>query len=107
MDFEAFVGELKKAVRAYARDNWDEFRKAATSDGLAFVDAVRADLERWTRLVASGDLTPDEFAFLLEAKKDLAEVTALKQLGLAKARRDRFVNGLAEVVVGAALKGLA
>jgi hypothetical protein len=41
---------------------------------------------------------------LLKGKKDLAEMEALKQLGLSKIRITKITNGIIDVITGSAIK---
>ena len=75
--------------------------------GVFTSDKAKADLQRWTTMLASGQLSKDDFEWLLQSKKDLAELVALKQAGLAQVALDRFVNGLLNVVVTSAFKVFA
>ncbi|KKK50796.1 hypothetical protein LCGC14_3121460, partial [marine sediment metagenome] len=47
--------------------------------GIAFADIPSwfnpaEDLKRWTKLLAQGDLSKDDFEWLIAGKKDLAEI---------------------------------
>lgn len=72
------------------------------SDGTAFVEKIKVDLERWSQLLASGALSKDDFAWLVQGKKDLAEMEALEHAGLALARPDHFRTDLVNLVVDTA-----
>jgi hypothetical protein len=65
-------------------------RDEAIQDGEDFLNRTQDDLERWTRLLEEGELSRDEFESLVRGQKDLAEMEALKQAGLAAAKADRF-----------------
>ncbi len=103
-DFDRFLELLKDNLKALAQEHLGDLRDAALRDGQAFVAATRADLERWLALVAEGALTRDDFEWLVQGKKDLAELEALKQAGLAKVRLDRFRSSLVELVVNTAFQ---
>ena len=102
--FDDFLGELKKEIAAYAVASWKRYKDAAISDGNAFVANLEADLETWTSELADGELSQEDFIWLIEGKKDLAELEALKQAGLTEARLEEFVNGLTDLVVTTAAK---
>jgi hypothetical protein len=61
-------------------------------------------LRRWTKLLAQGDLSKDDFEWLVAGKKDLAEMEALKQTGLALVRLERFQNALISLVIDTAFE---
>jgi hypothetical protein len=102
--FNDFWKELQKELGDFAEYSWKDYRSAAIKDGKTFLEKSKSDLERWSKMLASGDLTRDDFEWLLAGKKDLAELVALKQKGLAKVALDRFVNGLIDTVVSTAFK---
>jgi hypothetical protein len=101
-DFSDFWESVKKGLVEVAEKNWKEFREAAEKDGNAFLDRAEEDLRRWTKLLAQGDLSQDDFEWLVAGKKDLAEMEALKQAGLALVRLERFQNALISLVVDTA-----
>src|ERR671922_2578027 len=101
-DFSRFLEVLEKQLAELAEQQWTAYRDAAVSDGTAFVDKAKADLERWSRLLASGALTKDDFAWLVQGKKDLAELEALEQAGLALERLDQFRTALIKLVIDTA-----
>jgi len=94
VDFNQLRDELKSALIGLGSKEWLSYRDAALRDGEAFLDKTRADLERWVRMLQSGQLTRDEFEWLLKAKRDLVEMEALKRTGLSKAALDDFSNDL-------------
>ena len=102
--FDDFISELKTELTEFAEYSWKTYKTAAVKDGKAFIDQSKADLERWTKMLAKGDLTRDDFEWLMVGKKDLAELVALKQKGLAKVALDRFINGLIDTIVSTAFK---
>lgn len=103
-DFNGFLDTLTERIGALAVGNLKDFKDAITKDGKAFLDKAQKDLERWTGLLEGGQLTAEEFEFLVKGKKDLADLAALKQAGLAKARLDKFRNSLVELVIGTAVE---
>ena len=102
--FADFWAELKSELGVFASKSWSSFRDEAVSDANAFADKARSDLQRWTSMLASGALTKDDFEWLLQSKKDLAELVSLKQAGLAQVALDRFTNGVLNVTITAAFK---
>jgi hypothetical protein len=103
-DFDDFLENLKKGLEELAKKNWREFRDAAEKDGKAFVEKTKEDLRRWTKLLAQGDLSKDDFEFLVAGKKDLVEMEALKQAGLTLVRLERFQNALISLVIDTAFE---
>ncbi len=103
-DFDRFLRALKDGIRKLVTQSLRDYRQAAVKDADAFLERTRVDLARWIGELAAGQLTEEDFAFLVRGKKDLAEMEALKQAGLALVRVDRFRNALFDLVIGTALK---
>lgn len=104
LKFDDFLQEVKDGLRDIALSQAKEFVKEVAADGQDFVDALGADLETWTEELTAGELSLDEFRFLVKGKKDLAEMNALTQAGLAKIRIDRIRTASIDLIVTAAGK---
>ena len=102
--FNDFVSTLKNDLLDFAKENLEEYKDEILKDGARFVEKAKSDLERWTEGLATGALSKSDFEFLLKGKKDLAQMEALKQLGLSKIRITKITNGIMDVVVGSAVK---
>lgn len=102
--FDDFVNAMKTELVEFVEYSWNGYKTAAIKDAKSFFDQAKVDLERWTKMLAKGELTRDDFEWLVVGKKDLAELVALKQKGLGKVALDRFVNGLIDTIVATAFK---
>ena len=100
--FEDFLSTLKGEVSALIREEAADCAKEARADLEAFMAGSRADLERWSGLLANGQLSSKDFEFLVRGKADVAEMQALKRIGLEQVRMDRIRNGFISGVVRAA-----
>jgi hypothetical protein len=83
-----------------------EFKNEAVQDSKAFLDKAAEDLKRWLQQLANKQITKEEFEFLVKGKRDLAEMLALKQKGVALVKIDAFKNRLISLVVDLAVKTL-
>ena len=104
--FDTFLATLRPKLVALVTQTVRDRKDAAVKDVESFLEGSRADLERWSRLVALGELSPDEFEWLVKARVDLARIAALEQAGLAKVALDRFKQSLLDIVTGSALAAL-
>lgn len=102
--FNDFVSTLKNDLLDFAKENLEEYKDEILKDGTLFIEKAKSDLERWTEGLATRALSKADFEFLLKGKKDLAQMEALKQLGLSKIRITKITNGIMDVVVGSAVK---
>src|SRR5436190_12706259 len=86
-----------------AKTLFKKYADQATKDTKDFLERSRKGVERAGLLLAEGRIDADDFEDLLFGKKDLAEMHALKQAGLASAAIDTFTNGVLQILVNAAL----
>jgi len=103
-DLDDFFDALKDEIADLAETHLQEMKDAALQDGHAFLDRTQDDLKRWGRLLEEGELSRDEFESLVRGQKDLAEMEALKQAGLAAVRAERFRDALIDRIVGTATR---
>ncbi|GGO80409.1 hypothetical protein GCM10011348_17000 [Marinobacterium nitratireducens] len=101
-NFDDFTQAVEDGVKELAKRTLKGFRDEALKDADSFLQTSRDDLQRWTRLLAGGELSQDDFEWLVMGKKDVAELHSLKQSGLALIRLDRFRNALIDLVIDTA-----
>ena len=94
-------------VLEYAKENLAEHGQAAVDDARAFVESIRDDYGKWLQQVEDGDLSKGDLEWLVEGKKDLAQMYALKQKGLAKAKIDEVVSATTALLVKTAVNAIA
>ena len=99
VDFQEMIGNLKEDIVTLAEVSLKRFANEAKADALQLVDSMRDKLVRWTALLASGDLTTEDFEWLVNSQKSLAEMHALKEAGLAAIRIDQFKNSVLNLIV--------
>ena len=102
--FSDFIDTLKNDLFDFAKENLEEYKDELIKDGNSFLEKTKSDLERWTQGLSTGALNQEDFEYLLKAKKDLAEMEALKQIGLTQIRIDKITNGIIDVIAGSAIK---
>lgn len=100
--FNDFTESVKEGAKELAREVFGDFEHEAKEDVEAFLERSKEDLQRWTKLLAHGELSQQEFRDLVEAKKSLAEIHLLTQQGVALTKLERFKNGLTDLVVDSA-----
>jgi hypothetical protein len=62
------------------------------------------DLKRWTVQLKTGELTEQDFADLVQAKKALAELHELTEAGISLTKLDRFRSDLIRLAIDSAMK---
>jgi hypothetical protein len=78
----------------------------AQADTQTFVQAAKDGVARAALLYHDGKIDKEDFEDLIQGKKDLAEMHALKQAGLASAAIDTFVNGVIQIIIDAAFAAI-
>ncbi len=103
-DLQGFLDDVKSGVT----DLLKEFVTSRTVDIRStvqgFVNRSAEDLKRWTAMLAQGQLTERDYRSLVAGIGGLAEMAALKELGLTKARSDELKGRIIDTVVGSALR---
>ena len=101
-DFSDFLMALEDGTKDLAKKTLKGFKDEALQDSKEFIRKTEEDLKRWMKLLASGELTQEDFEWLILGKKDLAELHALKEAGLALVRIDRFRNAFIDLIIDTA-----
>ncbi len=76
------------------------------SDAQAFRTKAEQQLAEWVTELAKNEITQKNLQSLVRGERDLAEMAALKQAGLAQVALDTFTNGFMEIVLNAALAAI-
>jgi hypothetical protein len=103
-DFKKIIEEILKEIKSLAEETFKEHKDKAFKDGKAFLNKIEDDLERLSNLLVDGQITLEEFKWLVRAKKDLAEMVLLKQAGLALVKIDKFKDNLLNLIIDSLLK---
>jgi hypothetical protein len=101
-NFDNYIQAVQEGVEEVAKKTLKGFKDEALTDAKAFLESSKDDLQRWTKLLAQGELTHDDFEWLVLGRKDVAELHVLKQSGLALVRLDRFKNALFDLIIDTA-----
>ena len=99
VDFNSIFEQLKQGVIDLAQSTLKNYVSNAKQDAINMLNEMKEKLKRWTLLLADGKLTTSDFEWLVNSQKDLVEMDALKQAGLAAIRIDQFKASLMNLVV--------
>ena len=75
--------------------------EAFLSDATAFITGTKDDLQEWTAQFQEGEIDADDLEWLMDMKKDVAEMQALKRKGIAKIRLEELQNQMLSIVTSA------
>lgn len=105
-DFNAFLDTLRADMGNVIKEFGEEYKEDILKDAGDFASRTRSDIERWSKRLKDGEMSIKDFEFLLRSKRDLAEMEALKQKGIARARVDKLKADILDAMVGAVQKVL-
>ena len=105
-DFNGFISSLEDGIKKLASETLGGHKDIAIRDSKEFIEKTKTDLKKWTDELARGELSQNDFKFLVAGKKDLAELHGLKQAGLTLVKIESFKNGVIDIIVKAAFNAI-
>ena len=105
-DLETFFTSLTAQIGKLLAGAAGQHVADAQRDAKAFVEAAREDVERWMALAAAGQLKPEDVAWLMQGKQELAQLLALKRVGLAELELVKLRQSVVKLAVDAVLEQL-
>ncbi len=103
-DFNDFWGDLKKGISTFVQSSFNEFKDQAIAAGNEFIEDSKDDIKVWTEQLAGGQMSKDDFQWLMRSKETTAKLIILKHIGLTKAQVDKLTTGIIDVVTTSAFK---
>lgn len=97
-DFQLIIDKLRDEVIKLAMATFNDYKNEAKADALKLIEEMKVKLKKWTLQLANGELSKDDFEFLVLGQKELVEMKALKQAGVALIKADEFKNSLLNLV---------
>ena len=102
MDWDKFAISISTEVGELFSGKLKSYKDAAEKDAKAFLEASKNDIEKWTIELAEGELLKNEYEILVKGKADVLKMLYLKQLGIGKIEKEKFMKGLIKIIVKAA-----
>lgn len=97
--FTDFIDSLKDDAQTLAKGELKTLIADAKKDTSDFVRLQAENLERWTIMLAEGDLTPAGFKKLVSKMEVLTQLDVIKLKVKAKASAQRLQQGITDLVV--------
>ena len=89
-NFSDLFDTLKEGVVALVKSTLKNCIDAGEKDGQKMLDEMKEKLERWSGQLLQGNITKEDFEWLLYSQKQLIVMTALKDAGLGQIEADLF-----------------
>jgi hypothetical protein len=106
-DFNKVFDNIKDQVGAEAQTDLKEFSDQGKQDAEAFLDQSRDRLEKWMQLLADKQIDQDEFAWLVESQKAIAQMAALQKANAGSMQIEKFRDSVFQITVNAAVTAIA
>ena len=102
--FTDFIDGLKDTAGSLAKEELEQLVRDAKQDTSDFVRLQAENLERWTVMLADGDLTPKGYKKLVSKMEVIAELESIRLKVKAKAAAQRLAAGIEKHVIGGLFK---
>lgn len=103
MDFDRYFEEALDGVSELVSSEFSDVTDVAKEDAREVLEQSKERLREWTEQFARGQISKDEFSWLVDAQKDVVMITGLKHVGITPDRVQRLVVGTLEVAVKVAI----
>lgn len=90
---------LDTEIADLAKEKFTNFAKDAVNDATAFVHGIENDLKKWTAALAEGEISKEDFYWLLKSKKDRAKMGLLTDKGIAQIEIDKFRDAVIDLLL--------
>jgi len=102
--FDTFLADVGSGAKGLAQQTLQGFVAQAQGDTSDFLNQQKQNLNDWTVALAQNQMSKDEFTDLALGLKDLAQMHALTEAGIAAASVQRFRDALIQLVIDTAFK---
>lgn len=102
--FTDFVDGLVDEGKKLAKDELKKLIADAKKDGSDFVRLQAENIERWTVMLAEGDLTPAGYKKLVKKMEVLTQLEKIKLNVKAKASAQHLADGVKKLVIDGLFK---
>ena len=97
--FTDYIDGFADKTSTLAKDEMKELIISAKKDESEFVRLQAENVERWTVMLAAGELTPKGFKRLVSQMDVFTEVETIKLEVAAKASAQRFADGIQKHII--------
>jgi hypothetical protein len=84
------IKTIKENIMNLAKETLKDHVNEAADDAEFFLELSKEDMVIWARQLRTGELSKEDFAWLIKSQADAFELVALKQTGLTEVRLDEF-----------------
>lgn len=104
MNTEDILLEIKKEINQLLETKHFELKENAEAIVNETLKSIRIKLENWSTLLNTGEITLEEFEYLLKNEEQLLILKALQAKGIAKLELKNFMQDLIGTIIQIVLK---
>ena len=101
INYDQLLDGVLQQSKQLGKTLFRQYSTQAAQDAREFLEKTRTSLKEAAVALAEGRIDREDFEDLVRGKRDLAQMRALKQVGLAKAAIDTFTNGVLNIFIDA------
>tara|TARA_R100001143_G_scaffold63594_1_gene73144 strand:- start:3762 stop:4091 length:330 start_codon:yes stop_codon:yes gene_type:complete len=103
-DFDRFLRIVKTDLVIVAENLGRDYAKEIVTEGTDFARRFQERLERRITLLANGELSKEEFEWLMKSEKNLIELKSIEKKGLAVVQLNEIRDAIIDTLIVAAFK---
>lgn len=99
INFSEILKQLQQDLLIHAQSAGKGYVKQAENDAQKMLNSIEEKLKRWTIELSIGQISKDDFAWLVYSQVELTEMFALKEAGLGEIEIDKFKKDVVDIIV--------
>lgn len=104
MDFKKCTDNIIKDVSDYTKGRFKDVSDSLVDNTKVFLKENSNDLQHWSNQLVKGDLTREEFNFLIQSKKELLDIKLIADLEIIKIEKDKLLQEVLCIVIDQTFK---
>jgi len=98
MDIKELLKELKSGIIELVKEKLNIESKEVKKEISDILKKSKTKLERWSLLLKNGDITEEDFLWLIESQRDLLQLQSLRALGISQIKLGHFKSKVIEFI---------
>ncbi|WP_443947445.1 hypothetical protein ACJVDH_10075 [Pedobacter sp. AW1-32] len=98
INIDELLKSIGTAISTLAKETFGGTIKKLAEENKAFLQEIKPNLVKYTTQLIAGDISELEFKDLIFGEKDLLEMRALTNAGVALIAIDQFKNGVIDII---------
>lgn len=104
IDVNDILKEAEGHIKNLALATASKYANEAAAAGKELLDAMKADLEKWSQQLANKEISEGEFELLVKSYGVEIVVDSLEQAGMAAIKADVLAMNILDVIIDVSIK---